>query len=87
MKRRSNYLTEPMTLDNMRENGVRSLAVSCWICHHRAILNAEPWPDDLSVPTFGPRLVCTRCGIVGADARPKWKEKPARESLTGVQWR
>jgi hypothetical protein len=22
------------------------------------------------VPSFGPRMVCTRCGIVGADARP-----------------
>jgi hypothetical protein len=32
----------PMDLANMRENGVRSLAVSCWICHHRS---ADPWPD------------------------------------------
>jgi hypothetical protein len=32
-------------------------------------------------------MVCTRCGIVDADARPNWKEHPARESLTGVQWR
>jgi hypothetical protein len=32
-------------------------------------------------------MVCTRCGIVVADARPNWKEQPQRESLTGVQWR
>jgi len=25
---------EPMTLANMRENGVRSLDVRCWQCHH-----------------------------------------------------
>jgi hypothetical protein len=25
---------EPMTLGNMRSNGVRSLAVSCWNYHH-----------------------------------------------------
>jgi hypothetical protein len=25
---------DPMTLGNMRENGVRSLALSCWQCHH-----------------------------------------------------
>jgi hypothetical protein len=31
--------------------------------------------------------VCTRCGIIGADARPNWKEQPARESLTRAQWR
>jgi hypothetical protein len=39
----------------------------------------------LAVPTFGPRMVCTRCEIVGADARPNWKEQ--LQSLTGVQWR
>jgi hypothetical protein len=63
-----------MTLGNMRENGMRSLAVSCWICHHGALLSADPWPDDVPVPAFGPCMVCTRCGIIGADARPNWKE-------------
>jgi hypothetical protein len=29
-------------------------------------------------------MVCTRCGIIGADARPNWREQPARESLTGA---
>jgi hypothetical protein len=29
----------------------------------------------------------TRCGILGADARPTWSENPKRESLIGVQWR
>jgi hypothetical protein len=76
---------EPMTLGNIRELGVRSLAVSCWQCHHQAVLGADRWPDDVAAPTFGP--VCTSCGIVGADTRPNWKEQPARESLTGVQWR
>jgi hypothetical protein len=75
-----------MTLGNMRGLGVRSLAVSGWNCHHQAVLSADRWPDDVAVPAFGPRMVCTRCGIVGADARPNWKEQP-RESLTGVQWR
>jgi hypothetical protein len=37
------------------------------------------------LPTFGPRIVCTGCGIVGADARPNRREQPARESLTGAQ--
>jgi hypothetical protein len=27
--------SDPMTLGNMRANGVRSLDVSCWQCHHR----------------------------------------------------
>jgi hypothetical protein len=67
----------------MRANGVRSLDVTCWQCHHRAIMSADRWPDHMAVPTFGPRMVCTRCGIVGADARPHWQEQPPRESLTG----
>jgi hypothetical protein len=32
-------------------------------------------------------MVCTRCGIVGADARPNWHQPPPRESPTGVQRR
>ena len=52
-----------------------------------AMRSAERRPDDVPVPTFCPRMVCTRCGIIGADARPNWKERPARESLTGVQGR
>jgi hypothetical protein len=35
----------------------------------------------MPVPTFGPRMVCTRCGIVSADAQPNWLEKPARQML------
>ena len=31
---------QPMTLGNMRELGVRSLDVSCWLCHRQAVLNA-----------------------------------------------
>ena len=85
--RLSNEPIEPMTLGNMRENGVRSLFVSCWQFHHEAILNVETWPDQVPVPTFGPRMVCTKCGMIGADARPNWQEQPTRESLTGVQWR
>ena len=42
---------------------------------------------DLTVPAFGPRMVGTVCGIIGADVRPNWQERPARESITGMQWR
>jgi hypothetical protein len=76
----------PMTLGNS-QNGVRSLAVTRAICHHEATFNVEAWPDHVPVPTFGPRMVCSRCGIIGADARPNWKEQAQRSSLTGSQWR
>jgi hypothetical protein len=33
---RFNKPIEPMALGNTRANGVRSLDVCCWQCHHRA---------------------------------------------------
>jgi hypothetical protein len=64
----------PMTLGNMRENGVHSLFVSCAYCHHSVELNVDHMPDEVEVPSIGSRMVCTRCGHVGADARPDWSE-------------
>ena len=52
-----------MTLANMRAQGVRSLSVSCWLCHHGAVLIADRWPNEVLLPNFGPRMVCTGCGI------------------------
>jgi hypothetical protein len=48
-------LIDPMTLGNMRANGVRSLAVSCWQCHHEAVLITDPWPDHMPVLALGLR--------------------------------
>jgi len=70
--KRNVYPILPMTLGNMHRPGVRSLAVACAICHHEAIFSVEPWPDSVPVPTFGPRMVCARCGIIGANARPSY---------------
>ena len=67
----------PMTLGNMRELGVRSLFVTCELCHHEAVLPTERWPDAVLVRAFRPRMVCTVCGIVGADVRPNWREMRA----------
>ena len=36
-----------MTLGNMRELGVRSLAVTCELCHHEAVLQADDWGDTV----------------------------------------
>ena len=40
----------PMTLGNMRANGVRSLSVYCIAGHHEAVLDVERWPDHVLVP-------------------------------------
>jgi hypothetical protein len=78
---------EPIDLANMCSLGVRSLAVSCPTCRHETVLNVNSYPDNMTVPSFAPRMVCTCCGTIGADARLNWKEQPERESLTGAQWR
>ncbi len=66
--------------DNMRANGVRTLAAWCLGrgCHHQSVVDVERYGDDVSVPWFGPRLHCERCGHLGADARPNWSERPVR---------
>jgi hypothetical protein len=69
------YSIEPMDLANMRRNGVRSLEVACLGCRHQVVINVDQYPGDLLVREFGPRMVCTKCGMVGADVRPNWKER------------
>ena len=55
---------ENIILGNMRANGVRSLAITCGApgCYHDAILGVSALSDDVTVPFFGPRMVCTVCG-------------------------
>ena len=75
----------PMTLDNMRANGVWALVVWCTniTCRHEAIVNVDSLGDDVPVPSLGPRMRCQRCGQLGADARPNWNERPTvRACLT-----
>ena len=54
------------------------LDVSCWECHHSAVLDVDHYADDVPVPWFGPRLVCTYRGIIGCDARPNWADQGSR---------
>jgi len=69
------YTGPLMTLGNMRENGVSRLALYCDVCHHDTIFDVSAFADDIPVPTFGPRMVCTCCGAIGADAC--WNERRA----------
>jgi hypothetical protein len=71
----------------MRAQRVSLPWIVCDLCHHEAVLNVDGYGDAVAVPAFGPRMVCTRCGIIGAFARPYWQERQTQESLTGMQWR
>ena len=46
----SRYTGAPMTLGNMRANGVRRLEVSCWECRHSAVLDVDQYGDDVPLP-------------------------------------
>jgi hypothetical protein len=74
-KPNSNDPIVPMDLANMRQNGVRSLAVQCRGCRHEVIMNVDQFPGDVPVPSLGPKMVCTKCGTIGADVRPNWLER------------
>ena len=81
----------PMTLGNMRRNGVRNLIAYCLnpICRHEGLVNVSKYPDDLEVPAFAKKVIFMKCGAreKDIDVRPNWKERPEGESLTGKQWR
>jgi hypothetical protein len=47
------YRGPPMTLANMRENGVRSLSVTCELCHHDAVMNVDAFGDAVPVLRSG----------------------------------
>jgi hypothetical protein len=48
----------PMTLGNICQNGVRGLFVTCLHCGHHTEVNVDAPPDDVPVPSFGPRMRC-----------------------------
>ena len=63
-----------VTLGHIRGHGCRDLLVYCasgW-CHHSATMNADWLPDETPVRSLCPRMVCTKCGMIGADVRPDW---------------
>jgi len=47
-------------------------------------INVVAYPDDVSVPAFSPRMVCTACGMIGADARPNWNDRRRRPGAIGL---
>jgi hypothetical protein len=67
----SRYSGPPMTLGNMRANGVRTLDAWCQArgCNHHSIVDVSDLADDVPVPSIGPWLRCVRCGDLGADVR------------------
>ena len=66
---------EPVTMGHIRGHGCRDLLVYCSSisCSHSATMNADHLSDDTPIRPLGLRMVCTKCGHVGADVRPDWR--------------
>jgi hypothetical protein len=89
-RRPARYSGPPVTLGHIRSHGVRHLLIYCsegLYCHHSAVINADCWPDETALLDLDRKAVCTKCGMIGADVRPNWSERPPPGSLTGAQWR
>ena len=63
---------KPMTLANMRQNGVRAVTATCEACGREADVNVDALPETLHVPHVSRRLRCSQCGGKRVWARPAW---------------
>ena len=72
---------EPMTLANMRLNGVRSVIASCANCGRSADVNVDLLPETLTVPETGKRLRCSSCGGKTISTRPAWHTGSQRPGM------
>jgi hypothetical protein len=72
--RRQQETFQPVTLGHIRSHGCCDLLIYCASgnCHHSATMNANWLPDGMPVRSLCSRMVCTRCGMIGADVRPDW---------------
>jgi hypothetical protein len=48
---------------------------------HSATNDAYFLADDVALKSLEPRMVCSRCGLIGADVRPNWSDQPGRETM------
>jgi hypothetical protein len=62
----------PMTLANMRQNGVNAVIATCQTCGHKADVNVNALAATIIVPEIGGRLRCSQCGGKRIDTRPAW---------------
>ena len=65
-------MAPPMSLANMRQNGVYSVSAVCETCRHESVVNVYALPEAVPVPEVGQHLRCSRCGGKEIDTRPAW---------------
>ena len=62
----------PMSLKNMRQNGVRSVTAQCEACNHQADVNVDTLPETVYVPHVARRMRCSNCNGKQINTRPAW---------------
>ena len=62
----------PMSLANMRQNGVHGVTAQCEACNHSADINVDALPESVFVPQVGRRLRCSACNGKQINTRPAW---------------
>jgi hypothetical protein len=63
-------IVPPMTLANMRRNGVHAVIATCQACGHKADVNVDALNQTIVVPEAGRQLRCSQCGGKRIDTRP-----------------
>jgi hypothetical protein len=72
MVRRKAETSEPVTMGHIRGHGCRDVYCNSGRRHHSATMNADWLSDETPVRSLCGRMVCTKCGMIGADVRPDW---------------
>jgi hypothetical protein len=87
MPSRNRETFPPVTMGHIRSHGVTRLLAYCHSirCNHSATVAADALPDDVPVRSLCPRMVCTRCGLIGADVRPDWSQTRSAPSWNRAQ--
>lgn len=67
----------PMTLGNMRHNGVRAVVATCRGCKRSVEVVVDQLGDEVFVPDAGLRMRCSTCGHRGAETVPAWRTRRA----------
>ena len=68
---------EPMSLGNLRAQGVRSVWAECESCRHEAVVNVDRFEDAVYVPDVALALRCSKCRSKRITTRPNWTEHKA----------
>jgi hypothetical protein len=58
-----------MLFGSVHSLGPHSLDVTCKACGHHMTVNVVGWLDEVSMISTGPRILCRKCGRLGASVR------------------